>query len=166
MAQSVKRPTSAQVMISQFVSYSSTSAQSLEPASDSMSPSVSTPPLLILCLCLSLQSPSSDQEMRWPKPDQLLGIGTWMYQQRPPRLIQNLAEDGRACLQLTSNLKHIILAQDNMDLHLQFGLLPLPGEAPHSGTRYEIGSSSVFDGLHCLMNYGLIFCGVSYFCSL
>ena len=48
MAQSVKRLTSAQVMISQFVSLSPTSssvltAQSLEPASDSVS----------LCLCLS-----------------------------------------------------------------------------------------------------------------
>ena len=46
MAQSVKRPTSAQVMISQFVSSSPASvsartAESLEPASDSVSPSLS-----------------------------------------------------------------------------------------------------------------------------
>ena len=46
MAQSVKCPTSAQVMISQFVSFSPTpgsvlTAQSLEPASDSVSPSIS-----------------------------------------------------------------------------------------------------------------------------
>ena len=44
VAQSLKRPTSAQVMISQSVSLSPTSgsvltAQSLEPASDSVSPS-------------------------------------------------------------------------------------------------------------------------------
>ena len=57
VAQLVKRPTSAQVVISQFVSLSPTSgsvltAQSLEPASDSVSPSLSAPPLLMLCLCL------------------------------------------------------------------------------------------------------------------
>ena len=55
MAQSVKRPTSAQVMISQFVGSSLAlgsvlTAQSLEPASDSVSPSLSVPPLLMLCL--------------------------------------------------------------------------------------------------------------------
>ena len=57
VAQLVKPPTSAQVMISQFVSLSSTSgsvltAQSLEPASDSVSPSLSAPPLLTLALSL------------------------------------------------------------------------------------------------------------------
>ena len=60
MAQSVKHLTSAQVMISQFVSLSPTSgsvltAQSLEPALDSVSPSLSAPPPpppLTLCLCL------------------------------------------------------------------------------------------------------------------
>ena len=57
MAQSVKHLTSAQVMISQFVSLSPTSgsvltAQSLEPASDSVSPSLSAPPQLMLTLCL------------------------------------------------------------------------------------------------------------------
>ena len=46
MAQSVERPTSAQVMISQFMSSSPTSgsvltAQSLEPALDSVPPSLS-----------------------------------------------------------------------------------------------------------------------------
>ena len=55
---SVERPTSAQVTISQFVSSSPASgsvltAQSLEPASDSVSPSLSTPPLLTFCLSLS-----------------------------------------------------------------------------------------------------------------
>ena len=65
VAQSVKRPTSAQVMISLLVSLSAMSgsvltAQSLEPALDSVSPSFSAPPLLAFCLsvclfvCLSL----------------------------------------------------------------------------------------------------------------
>ena len=58
MVQSVERPSSAQVMISQFVSLSPTSgtvltAWSLEPASDSVSPSLSAPPPLGLCLSLS-----------------------------------------------------------------------------------------------------------------
>ena len=58
VAQSVKRLTSAQVMISQFVGLSPLSssvltAQSQEPASDSVSPSLSAPPLLVLCLFLS-----------------------------------------------------------------------------------------------------------------
>ena len=52
-----KGPTSAQVMILRFVSSSPVSgsvltAQSLEPASDSVSPSLSAPPLLMLCLSL------------------------------------------------------------------------------------------------------------------
>ena len=58
VAQSVKWLTSARVMISQlffFVSWSPTvgsvlTAQSLEPALDSVSPSLSAPPLLVLCL--------------------------------------------------------------------------------------------------------------------
>ena len=55
MARSVKRPTSAQVMISQFMVSSPTwvsvlTAQSLEPVSDSVSLSLSDPPLLALCL--------------------------------------------------------------------------------------------------------------------
>ena len=49
----------AQVMISQFVGSSPASgsvlpAQSLEPASDPVSPSLSAPPPLALCLSLSL----------------------------------------------------------------------------------------------------------------
>ena len=56
--QSVRHPTSAQVVISQFVSLSPASGsvlttQSLEPASDSVSPSLSAPPLLVLSLSLS-----------------------------------------------------------------------------------------------------------------
>ena len=59
MAQLVERPTSAQVIISWFVSLSPTSgsalaAQSLEPALDAVSPDLSAPPLLTLCLSLSL----------------------------------------------------------------------------------------------------------------
>ena len=59
VAQSVERLTSAQVMISQFMSSSPTlgsvlTAQSLDPASDSVSPSLSAPSPLMLCLSLSL----------------------------------------------------------------------------------------------------------------
>ena len=59
MAQLVGHLTSAQVMFSQFMSSSPTSgsvltAQSLEPASDSVFPSLSAPPLLTLSLSLSL----------------------------------------------------------------------------------------------------------------
>ena len=58
VAQSVERPTSAQVVISQSVGSSPASgsvltAWSLEPASDSVSPSLSAPPLLMICLSLS-----------------------------------------------------------------------------------------------------------------
>ena len=61
MAQLVKRLTLAQVMISQFVSWSPASgsaltAQSLEPASDSVSPPLLTPPLLTLCVSLTLNN--------------------------------------------------------------------------------------------------------------
>ena len=61
MAHSAKHLTSAQVMISQFVGSSSTSgsvltAQSLEPALDSVSPSLSAPPSLVLSLSLSLKN--------------------------------------------------------------------------------------------------------------
>ena len=59
VAQSVKRLTLAQVMISQILSSSPgigvcAEAQSLEPASDSVSPSLSAPPLLMLSLSPSL----------------------------------------------------------------------------------------------------------------
>ena len=58
VAWSVKRPTSAQVMISRSVSSSPVSGsvlttQSLESVSDSVSPSLSAPPLFILCLSVS-----------------------------------------------------------------------------------------------------------------
>ena len=59
VAQSVKHPTSAQVVISQLGSSSSASgsvltAQSLEPVSDSVSPFLSAPPSLVRALSLSL----------------------------------------------------------------------------------------------------------------
>ena len=58
MAQSVKRPTLAQVMILRLVSSSPAlnsvlTARSLEPASDSVFPPLSAPPLLTLCHSLS-----------------------------------------------------------------------------------------------------------------
>ena len=62
LAQSVKHPTSAQVMISQFMGSSSTlgsvlTAQSLEPALDSVSPSLTAPsPTRALSLSLSLKN--------------------------------------------------------------------------------------------------------------
>ena len=57
MAQSVKHQTLAQVMGLKVVGSSPTSgsvltAQSLEPASDSVSPSLSTPLPLALCVCV------------------------------------------------------------------------------------------------------------------
>ena len=59
MAQSIKPPTSAQLTILRFVSSSPSSgsvltAQSLEPVSDSASPSLPAPLSLVLCLSLSL----------------------------------------------------------------------------------------------------------------
>ena len=58
VAQSVERLTSAQVMISKFVSLSPAlgsvlTARSLEPALDSVSPSLSAPNPVAFCLCLS-----------------------------------------------------------------------------------------------------------------
>ena len=58
VAQSVEHLTLAQVMILWLMSSSPTlgsvlTAQSLEPASDSVSPSLSAPPLPVLCLSLS-----------------------------------------------------------------------------------------------------------------
>ena len=62
MAGPVERLTSAQVMLSRFMGSSPASgsvltAQGLEPASDSVSPSLSVPPPLVLCLSLFLTSP-------------------------------------------------------------------------------------------------------------
>ena len=68
VAQSVEFPTSAQVMISQFVSLSPVSgsvlrAQSLEPASDSVPTLVSAPSPLMLCLSLSLKNVFLEKEV-------------------------------------------------------------------------------------------------------
>ena len=57
VAQSIKRLTSGQVMISQFVGLSPASSsvltvRSLDPALDSVSSSLSAPPLLALCVSL------------------------------------------------------------------------------------------------------------------
>ena len=61
MGQLVKQLAVAQVMILQFVSSKPTlgfvlTAQSLEPTSDSVSPPLSIPPLLMLCVSLSLNN--------------------------------------------------------------------------------------------------------------
>ena len=61
VAQSVKCPTLAQVMISWFVSLSPVSgsvltAWSLEPALNSVSPSLSAPPTRTLCVSLTLKN--------------------------------------------------------------------------------------------------------------
>ena len=61
VAQSVGHPTSAQVMVSWFVSSSPVlgsvlRALSLEPASDSVSPPLSAPPIFMLCLSPSLNN--------------------------------------------------------------------------------------------------------------
>ena len=76
VAQLVKSPTSAQVVISQFMNLSPTSgsmltAQSLEPASDSVSPSLSAPSPLTLCLSVSqiqiniLKKEEEEEEIRY-----------------------------------------------------------------------------------------------------
>ena len=72
VAQLAKRPTSAQVMISPSMSSSHTSgprltARSLEPASDSTSPALSAPRLLVLSL----------------SPSKMDGIGFYFYLQSP-----------------------------------------------------------------------------------
>ena len=69
VAQSVKCLTSAQVMISWLVSSSPAlgsvlTARSLEPVSDSVSPSLSAPPLLMLCLCLCLSKINKRQKVK------------------------------------------------------------------------------------------------------
>ncbi|VFV32339.1 carcinoembryonic antigen-related cell adhesion [Lynx pardinus] len=71
--QSVNPPTSTQVTISRVVSSSPTSgsvltAQSLEPASDSVSPSLSAPPLLALYLNVGSFPVCTTQMQRWDRP--------------------------------------------------------------------------------------------------
>ena len=69
MAQSVKCPASAQVMISRFMSSSPASGSVLtawsgEPPLNSVSPSLSGPPLLVLCLSLPLKKIEREKEKR------------------------------------------------------------------------------------------------------
>ena len=69
MAHSVKHPTSAQVMNSQFVGSSPASgsvltAQSLEPASDAVSPSLCLSPVRLFALCLSLSLSQSGKNIK------------------------------------------------------------------------------------------------------
>ena len=76
MAQSVERPTLAQVMLSRFVGSSPASGSvlttwSLEPASDSVPPSLSAPPLLVLCLSLS-------QKQTLKKIKKKIGVAGWL----------------------------------------------------------------------------------------
>ena len=86
MAQSVERPTSAQVMILQSVSSSPTSgsvltAQSLEPVSDSVSPSLSDPPPFMLGLSLS----QKEINLKKIKKNKHLKITDAGSHPRPPR---------------------------------------------------------------------------------
>ena len=82
MARLVKRPTSAQVTISPFMSSSPASgsmltAQSLEPASESVSPFPSAPPLLALCLSLSL-SKINIKKKKKRKESIFPGVPDWL----------------------------------------------------------------------------------------
>ena len=77
-AQSVKHPTSAQVMISRLVGSSPASgsmltARGLEPALDSVSPSLSDPPPLMLCLSLSRTNKHSKKFLK--KEQKGAGLG-------------------------------------------------------------------------------------------
>ena len=83
MPQSVKRPSSAQVVISWFVSSSPASgsvrtARSLEPASDSVSPRLSVPPLLMLCLSIIKNVKNKNKKKKFLKevwdPGRLVGM--------------------------------------------------------------------------------------------
>ena len=81
MARPIKRPTLAQVTISHFMSSKPASgsvltAWSLEPASDPVSPSLSAPPRLTLCLFLS-----KINEQKKKKEERKVGrkeIGRWV----------------------------------------------------------------------------------------
>ena len=69
MAQSVKHPTSAQVTISWFMSSSPMSgsvlkAQNLDPAWDSVSPSLSALPPFMLCLSVSLKNETLKKKIK------------------------------------------------------------------------------------------------------
>ncbi|VFV27867.1 Hypothetical predicted protein [Lynx pardinus] len=80
-AQSVERPTSAQVVISQLTSSSPASgsaltARSLEPASDSVSPSLSAPSPLTRALSLSLSVKNkihNKKKLKWKEKEYVPG---------------------------------------------------------------------------------------------
>ena len=79
VAWSIRHLTSAQFMISQFMSSSLTSgsvltAQSRESTSDSVSPSLSVPPLHMLCLCLSLSKIKRNIKKIHIFPENLLSV--------------------------------------------------------------------------------------------
>ena len=84
VAQLVGRPTSARVMVSRSMGSSPTSgsvliSRSPEPASDSVSPSLSAPPLLMLCLCVlkinkTLKKKNLKIELPYDPAIALLGI--------------------------------------------------------------------------------------------
>ena len=105
MAQSVKCPTSAQVMISRFVGSSPTSgsvltAQSLEPAFNSVSPSLSAPPLLSPCLSRSLSKINIFQKQRvfikkTAAPLKGISLRGWEHQPAPS------SRDSHGCLVTT-----------------------------------------------------------------
>ena len=76
VAQSVEHPTSAQVMISQLMGSSPTSssvltARSLEPASHSVSPSLSAPNPLAFCHCLSQKYINIKKQNKTKNPTKL-----------------------------------------------------------------------------------------------
>ena len=82
-AQSVGQPTSAQVMISEFVSSSPESgpgltAGSLDPASDSVSPCLSAPPPLMPCLSFSLKNKYTLKKIFLEEEDGGVG-GRWAH---------------------------------------------------------------------------------------
>ena len=79
VAQSVKHPTLTQVMISWLVSSSPVSssvltAQSLEPASDSVSPPLSLPLPCSLSVCLSVSTPPTQKQINIEKEYKKKGI--------------------------------------------------------------------------------------------
>ena len=100
MAQSVERPTLAQVMISRFVGLSTASgsvltAQNLEAASDSVSPSFSAPSLLMLYLCVKNKTLKKAvrkttreyyEETYSKNLDNLDGMGEFLETQNVPRI--------------------------------------------------------------------------------
>ena len=105
---SVKSLTSAKVMTSWFVSSrpksgSVRTAQSLEPALDSVSPSLSAPPPLMLCLALFLKN----KHLKTKKEKKEI---CWMNEQQINSILRNLgAVLCSPCVNKSSNLLWIAL---------------------------------------------------------